>query len=162
MKVNLFLFKNDGTSKVFALPSSVTVVGRRQDCDLCIPLMTISRRHCEMNMDGGQLRIRDLGTKNGIFINGERVDESIVNPGDVIGVGPVSFIVQINGNPIHVEPPLADGFIIPEPPQYRERISHHGETLVGTTTYNDSESHGQDDQLADNIQEKKEQAQAKN
>ena len=100
MDVNLVLFKKSGRSKAFSLPSSVTVVGRRQDCDLCIPLQIVSRRHCEFNLDGGQLRLRDLDSRNGTFINGGRVTNQIdVNPGDKIQIGPLDFIAQIDGKP---------------------------------------------------------------
>ena len=61
MDVSLVLFKKDGSRKAFSLPSSVTVIGRRSDCDLYIPLMPISRRHCQLNHDEGVLKIRDLG-----------------------------------------------------------------------------------------------------
>jgi pSer/pThr/pTyr-binding forkhead associated (FHA) protein len=100
MDVNLVLFKKSGRSKSFALPSSVTVVGRRQDCDLCIPLQIVSKRHCEFNLDGGHLRLRDLDSRNGTFINGGRVVSQIdVNPGDKIKIGPLDFVAQIDGKP---------------------------------------------------------------
>ena len=100
MDVNLVLFKKSGRSKAFSLPSSVTIVGRRQDCDLCIPLMIVSRRHCEFNLDGGRLRLRDLGSRNGTFINGGRVtDQADVNAGDKIQIGPLNFVAQIDGDP---------------------------------------------------------------
>ncbi len=99
MNVNLVLLKKDGTTKHFPLPSSVTVVGRREDCDLCIPLMVVSRRHCELNLDQGNLKIRDLGSRNGTFLNGRQIEEAPINPGDRIQVGPVSFAVQLDGQP---------------------------------------------------------------
>ncbi len=99
MEVNLILFKKDGTAKSFALPSAVSVLGRRQECDLCIPLSVVSRKHCELNMDQGQLKIRDLGSKNGTIVNGHRTEEARLNPGDKIKIGPVTFLVQINGQP---------------------------------------------------------------
>ena len=99
MKVNLVLFKKNGTTKSFPLPSSVTVIGRRQDCDLCIPLMIISRKHCELNQDQEKLTIRDLGSRNGILINGLKVDKTPLNAGDRINLGPLTFAVQIDGLP---------------------------------------------------------------
>ena len=99
MNINLILLKDDCSRKCFNLPSSVTIIGRRQDCDLCIPLMVISRRHCEVNMDQGVLTIRDLGSRNGTFVNGEPIEEAILDPGDQIQIGPLKFIVQIDGVP---------------------------------------------------------------
>jgi pSer/pThr/pTyr-binding forkhead associated (FHA) protein len=115
MNVNLVLFKKSGESKNFTLPSAVTVVGRRQDCDLCVPLMVVSRRHCELNQDQGQLRLRDLGSRNGTFVNGRRVEETQLNPGDEIQIGPVKFGVQIDGEPTKLK--ISDSAII-QPPEH--------------------------------------------
>ena len=99
MNVNLVMFKKSGSTKSFPLPSSVTVVGRRQDCDLCIPLMIVSRKHCELNMDQDRLMLRDLGSRNGTFLNGRQIEEAQVAPGDKIQVGPLTFAVQVDGTP---------------------------------------------------------------
>jgi pSer/pThr/pTyr-binding forkhead associated (FHA) protein len=109
MKVNLVLLKVGGNNKAFSLPSTVTIVGRRQDCDLCVPLMVISRRHCALNMDDNELSIRDLGSSNGTFVNGERIDEVDLSPGDKVSIGPLNFVVQIDGVPADIpgDQPLA-------------------------------------------------------
>jgi len=99
MDVTLVLLKKDGSTKNFAMPSVVTVIGRREDCDLCIPLMIVSRKHCQLNVENDKLNIRDLGSRNGTFINGKQIADSIINPGDRVQIGPVSFAVQIDGKP---------------------------------------------------------------
>ena len=99
MQVNLILFKKDGNTKIFSLPSSVTTVGRRRDCDLCIPLMAISRKHCELNTDQSRLMVRDLGSKNGTFLNGNRIEEAVIKAGDHLRLGSLDFCVQVNGQP---------------------------------------------------------------
>jgi len=100
MDVNLVLFKKNGTQKTIALPSEVTVIGRRRDCDLYIPLKTVSRRHCELSQNSEGLKLRDLGSRNGTFLNGKRVEEEVpVNPGDYVQIGPLTFQVQIDGKP---------------------------------------------------------------
>lgn len=100
MKVNLVLLKVGGNNKAILLPSTVTTLGRRQDCDLCVPLKVISRRHCEFNMDDGELSVRDLDSSNGTFVNGLLIDEADLKAGDKISVGPLNFIVQIDGVPV--------------------------------------------------------------
>jgi pSer/pThr/pTyr-binding forkhead associated (FHA) protein len=100
MDVNLILFKNNGSQKVISLPSNVTIIGRRQDCDLRIPLMPVSRRHCQLILNNESLKIRDLGSRNGTFLNGKRItDEIIAQAGDNITIGPLTFGIQINGQP---------------------------------------------------------------
>ena len=105
MDVNLVLFKKNGSQKIFSLPSSVTVIGRRRDCDLQIPLTRVSNRHCQLNRDQGVLKVRDLGSRNGTYLNGERIDEAVVQPGDYIGVGPITFVLQIDGQPETIAQP---------------------------------------------------------
>jgi len=100
MDVNLILFKNNGSQKAVPLPSNVTIIGRRQDCDLRIPLMHVSRRHCQLILNNETLKIRDLGSRNGTFLNGKRItDEITARAGDNITIGPLTFGIQINGQP---------------------------------------------------------------
>jgi pSer/pThr/pTyr-binding forkhead associated (FHA) protein len=103
MQVNLFLLKKDGTTQAFSLPSTVTLIGRRQECDLCIPLSVISRKHCELSIDQNKLMIRDLHSKNGTLVNDKPVEDAHLNPGDRINFGPVTFVVQINGVPAQMD-----------------------------------------------------------
>ena len=99
MQVVLVMFRGEGERRSFSLPRDVTVFGRREDCDLRIPLGEVSRKHCRLIADGEGLKIEDLGSSNGTFVNGQRVQESAVNPGDSIQIGPISFVVQIDGVP---------------------------------------------------------------
>jgi len=115
MDVNLVLFKKNGITKSFRLPSAVTVIGRRQESDLCIPLMVVSRRHCELNLERGRLKLRDLGSRNGTYINSQRVDQAEVNPGDKIQIGPVTFAVQIDNQPAELSTPDS---VILQPPEH--------------------------------------------
>jgi predicted component of type VI protein secretion system len=93
------MFRNEGGRRSFSITRDVSVVGRREDCDFRIPLGEISRKHCRLIRDGEALRIEDLGSSNGTFVNGERVQESALQPGDTLQMGPVTFVVQINGEP---------------------------------------------------------------
>jgi len=97
MSINLVLVKKNGKRKVFSLPSSVTVMGRRHDCDVRIPLMSISRKHCEINHSNGVLKIRDLGSRNGTYLNGKRIDEASIQAKDSIKVGPLTFMFETDG-----------------------------------------------------------------
>ena len=105
MDVNLVLFKKDGSQKTFTLPDNTTLIGRRHDCDLCIPLKTVSRRHCELNQNKETVNIRDLGSRAGTFLNGKKIDETTVKAGDYIRIGPLTFLLQINGQPEKIVPP---------------------------------------------------------
>src|SRR5205814_962138 len=108
MQVVLVMFRADGERRSFSLPRTITVIGRREDCDLRIPLGDVSRKHCRFIADNDVLRIEDLGSSNGTFHNGVRIQEAVVSPGDSVQVGPVMFVVQINGVPAdeEIQPPV--------------------------------------------------------
>jgi predicted component of type VI protein secretion system len=99
MQVVLVMFRADGERRSFSVVRDMTVVGRREDCDLRIPLGEVSRKHCRFIKDGEEIRIEDLGSSNGTFHNGERVREAKLGPGDTVQIGPVTFMVQIDGVP---------------------------------------------------------------
>ncbi len=99
MDVNLILLKKNGSQRVIPMPSSVTVIGRQRNCDLRIPLMSVSKRHCQLSYSDGILKIRDLGSRNGISHNGKAVEEAEIAAGDSIEIGPLKFIFQIDGKP---------------------------------------------------------------
>ena len=103
MQVVLVMFRSDGGRKSFSVTKDVVVVGRREDCDLRIPLGEVSRKHCRFMKDAGAVRVEDLGSSNGTFVNGERVQESEIQPGDTVQVGPVQFVVQVDGVPAEDE-----------------------------------------------------------
>jgi len=99
MQVVLVMFRPDGQRRSFSVVRDMTVIGRREDCDLRIPLGDVSRKHCRLIKDGEALRVEDLGSSNGTFRNGTRVQQSELEPGDTLQVGPVVFVLQVDGVP---------------------------------------------------------------
>jgi len=93
------MFRPEGDRRSFSITREITVVGRREDCDFRIPLGEISRKHCRLIKDGESLRIEDLGSSNGTYHNGVRVQEATLAPGDTLQIGSVVFAVQIDGVP---------------------------------------------------------------
>ncbi len=104
MDVKLILLKKGVAAKEIPLSGAVTVIGRRSECDLCIPLKAVSRKHCQLNTDGGELKVRDLNSSNGTMVNGRSVEEAIIQPGDSLKIGPLTFLVRIDGKPIDFGP----------------------------------------------------------
>jgi phosphoserine phosphatase RsbU/P len=83
--------KDGATSRVTVGGQNV-VIGRTRDAQIPLESNTISRRHAEMVRDPfGRWWIRDLGSRNGTHVNGVRVNESVVKPGDLIQVGEFSL-----------------------------------------------------------------------
>jgi pSer/pThr/pTyr-binding forkhead associated (FHA) protein len=106
MDVNLVLLKRDGVQKTFAVSDDVTVLGRRHDCALRIPVPTVSRHHCRLSRNGQALKILDLDSKSGTFVNGKRISgETPFRAGDYLRIGPVTFVCQVDGKPEQITPP---------------------------------------------------------
>ena len=70
--------------------------------------MVVSRRHCEINLDAGKVTVRDLESRNGTQVNGEPIEEAQLKPGDVLSIGPVKLVVQIDGVPENFDAYLQD------------------------------------------------------
>lgn len=99
MHVVLVMFRADGERRSFSITRDITVIGRREECDFRIPLGEISRKHCRLVKGENGLSIEDLGSSNGTFCNGQRVQKASVRPGDTVQLGSVVFVVQIDGFP---------------------------------------------------------------
>ena len=99
MEVLLVMFRDGGDNRLFPVKKQTTVIGRRQDCDLRIAVGDVSRKHCRLLLGPDQVEIEDLGSSNGTFVNGSKIERSLVSAGDTIQVGPVVFVVQIDGEP---------------------------------------------------------------
>jgi pSer/pThr/pTyr-binding forkhead associated (FHA) protein len=65
----------------------VVRVGRGQDNEVVLPDEQVSRHHGQLAARQGALIYRDLGSTNGSFVNGERVSEIAIGPGDVLQIG---------------------------------------------------------------------------
>lgn len=63
------------------------VLGRDEDTDLHLPDRGVSGRHCRLTPDEEGVRLQDLGSKNGTYVNGDRVEEATLKPGDEIALG---------------------------------------------------------------------------
>lgn len=72
------------------------VLGRRRECDGCLPYAFISRRHCQLTTAEGKVQIQDLESYNGTFVNGRSaVMPLFLEDGDEVTLGPMSFRVLI-------------------------------------------------------------------
>src|SRR5262245_16182132 len=60
------------------------VLGRHPDCDVPLHFATVSARHCELELQGGWWRVRDLHSRNGTRVNGADCEEKWLLPNDVL------------------------------------------------------------------------------
>jgi adenylate cyclase len=70
---------------------SINYIGRSQENEICIIDSSVSRQHAEITVKGNQITIKDLGSRNGTYLNGQRINESRLNPGDCIRCGDIEL-----------------------------------------------------------------------
>jgi pSer/pThr/pTyr-binding forkhead associated (FHA) protein len=84
----------DGPSILIDKP--ILLFGRHEECDVQLNSKKVSRRHCVLAQVHDYLVIRDLGSTNGVRINGEKVPEGKLRPGDELQIG--NFKYQVCGD----------------------------------------------------------------
>ena len=84
----------DGGRKTFLIQEARTTIGRADDNSLVLHDPDVSAYHAEIVISEGSFILRDLGSANGTFLNGERIDEAAVYQGDKIAVGSTRLIIN--------------------------------------------------------------------
>jgi hypothetical protein len=73
------------------LDRAMVVVGRHPACDTRLDSLRVSRHHCCMMQESGEVVVRDLGSTNGIRINGQRVEMGRLKPGDELSIAHIRY-----------------------------------------------------------------------
>jgi pSer/pThr/pTyr-binding forkhead associated (FHA) protein len=84
----------DGTVAI-EIVKDLTLVGRREDCDLRLQHKSISKLHCVIVKTDGLLFLRDLGSTNGTRVNGQRVRRAALLPNDELAIAGHKFRVLL-------------------------------------------------------------------
>lgn len=82
--------------KAFPVPV-LQVIGRSEECNICIPAEEISRRHAQVKPTADGLAVEDLGSANGTYINGQRVQTGVMKPGDELRLDTIRFLLVAPG-----------------------------------------------------------------
>lgn len=77
----------DVDGRRYQLTGSVTVLGRGSEADIVVDDPGVSRRHVEIRLDGGSAVLRDLGSTNGTFVDGDRASTAHLVDGSTITIG---------------------------------------------------------------------------
>ena len=89
------LVADSGPEKGQVIPVLERVeIGRALECDISVLEPGLSRKHCELVVEGDKLMIRDLGSVNGTWVNGDKIEEVELKDGDRLQFDKVKFIVS--------------------------------------------------------------------
>jgi len=91
----------DGSNPI-DIVKDLTLVGRKEDCDLRLEHKCVSKMHCVIVKTDGMLMLRDLGSTNGTRVNGQRVRRAILLPDDQLHIASYKFRVHLGAE----EPPV--------------------------------------------------------
>jgi len=89
----LVVVRGENAGSRYGLGAPVTTIGRHPDSDVFLDDVTVSRRHSEIHRTGDGLEIIDAGSLNGTYVNGERIERSILREADQLQVGKYKLVV---------------------------------------------------------------------
>lgn len=70
------------------------MVGRRESCDIVLRFSNVSAHHCQLTCNGGYWYVKDLKSRNGVKVNGSRVTEKRLDPGDELTIAKHRYDVR--------------------------------------------------------------------
>ena len=85
------------TGRAHELKVDKTTVGRLDDNTFQIPEQSVSSHHCEVLLKGSDVIVRDLDSTNGTYINGEKISEKVLKPGQILRLGNVEARLEADG-----------------------------------------------------------------
>src|SRR5207248_399374 len=95
VSANFIVKGPSGVEKAYPMRAITVTIGRSDQCDISVKDGSMSGRHAEISKINGEIRVKDLGSANGIWLNGERVDD-------------VARTLNTLGRPSTASPPKGD------------------------------------------------------
>jgi pSer/pThr/pTyr-binding forkhead associated (FHA) protein len=94
------------TGRTQELKADKTTIGRVDDNTFQIAEASVSSHHCEVLLRGKEVVVRDLNSTNGTYINGERITESVMKPGQILRLGQVEIRLETDTPPASAKKPI--------------------------------------------------------
>src|SRR3954468_7480542 len=99
-EVNIFIITGQSLGRKFRLrPGQILFAGRSSSTDIFIDENLVSRRHAKFAWVGDEVKVQDLGSTNGTFVNGRRVTGSTLQSGDKVQIGQTLMKVYFSDDP---------------------------------------------------------------
>jgi pSer/pThr/pTyr-binding forkhead associated (FHA) protein len=106
MRAKLKVLNGKSAGREVKVPQTGMLIGRSEECHLRPKSDAVSRCHCELSFEDDKLVIRDLGSKNGTYVNGKKIDDNReLNAGDQLLIGKLELEVMIKvAEPVQPQP----------------------------------------------------------
>ena len=93
----LIVHRDGGPPLRFDLGAPLISIGRGAENDLILDDAQVSRHHCQLKLQQGAYSLTDMGSTNGSYVNGQRISEIALGPGDIIELGGTRIEFQVRG-----------------------------------------------------------------
>ncbi len=97
VSANFIVKGPSGVERSYPMRQLAMTIGRSDQCDISVKDSSMSGRHAEISKMNGEIKVRDLGSANGIFLNGDRIEEAELFDGDVLRLGQTSVRIDVVG-----------------------------------------------------------------
>jgi predicted component of type VI protein secretion system len=97
------------------------LIGRRESCDIVLRFSNVSAHHCQLTVSAGYWHVRDLQSRNGVKVNGVRVTDKRIDPGDILSIAKHKY--EVNYSPVDL------GAVGPPPPDVAD-VDFFGKSLL--------------------------------
>lgn len=95
MGIWLMMQSSDGGQRSFPVHKPTTIIGSEMTCDVRVPIPAVSRKHCQIHVEGDRATLIDLQSERGTYHNGQPVEKAELAHDDTLTVGPVTFVVRV-------------------------------------------------------------------
>ncbi|MHC4937614.1 MAG: sigma 54-interacting transcriptional regulator [Planctomycetota bacterium] len=100
-----FIVIEEGDTKTLTIDKTEVILGRSSSTEIPVKDIRVSRQHCSFLTEGGQTVVKDLGSQNGTFVNGNLIDSKPLKPGDLVETGAVRvFFDRMPDDGLEAEP----------------------------------------------------------
>ena len=99
MQARLVVYRNDKHELCVPVAEAGASIGRDAGSAVQLSAPEVSKRHAILQKNPQGWSIRDLGSRNGLLVNGSRVQEALLRNGDKLMIGPYTLVFELDGSP---------------------------------------------------------------